>query len=57
MMACRLRAVLAVLAAASRPAVDDGAEINMLAAEVPLQTAGAFLQFLQGSGEEEGKIV
>ena len=57
MVAGRLRAVFAVLAAASRAAVDNGAKVDMLAAEMSLQPAGAFLQFLQGSGEEDGEIV
>ena len=56
-MAGRLRTVAAVLAAASRAAVDDRAEVDVLAAEMTLEPAGAFLQFLERCSEEEGEIV
>ena len=57
MVMSRLRAVAAVFAAMAATPVDDGTEIDVLAAEVLLQGIGTMLQFLQGSREKEGKVI
>ena len=56
-MAGRLRAVLAVLPAAAAAAVDDRAEVDVLAAEMLLEQARAFLQLRERRGEEEGEVI
>ena len=53
-VAGRLCAVLAVLAAAAAAAVDDRAEVDVLAAEVVLQQAGTLLQLSERRLEEQG---
>ena len=56
-MAGRLRAVLAVLPAAAAAAVDDRAEVDVLAAEMLLEQERAFLQLRERRGEEEGEVI
>jgi hypothetical protein len=57
MMAGSLRTVFAVLTTAATAAINDGAEVDVLATEVILQAQGTFLQLSEWSGEEEGKII
>ena len=57
MMAGSLRTVFAVLTTAADAAIDDGAEVDVLATEVILQAQGTFLELSEWSGEEEGKII
>jgi hypothetical protein len=57
MMAGGLRAVFAVFAAPPAAPVDDGAEVNMLAAEMLLQPSGFGGKFLQGRVKEQGKVI
>ena len=53
----RLRAVLAVLAAAAAAPVDDRTEVDVLAAEVVLQQAGALLQLGERRLEEQREVI
>ena len=56
-VAGRLRAVLAVLAAAAAAPVDDRTEVDVLAAEVVLQQAGALLQISERCLEEQREVI
>lgn len=56
-MAGRLCTVLAVLSTAAAAPVDDRAEVDVLAAEMLLEQARAFLQFRERCGEEDRESV
>ena len=56
-VAGRLRAVLAVLAAVAAAPVDDRAEVDGFAAEVVLQQAGALLQLGERRLEEQREVI
>ena len=56
-MAGGLRAVLAVLAAAAGARIDDRAEVDVLAAEMRLQAAGAGAQFVKVGVKEVREVV
>ena len=57
MVAGGLRAVFAVFTAAAAASVEDGAEVDMLATEVVLQTQSACLQFGKWCREKEGEVI
>ena len=56
-MTSRLGAVFTVFAAAAAAAVDDGTEVDVVAAEMALQYAGPLFQFIQRCRQEEAQIV
>ena len=53
MVTSRLGAVFTVFAAAAAAAVDDGTEVDVVAAEMALQYAGPLFQFIQRCRQEE----
>lgn len=57
MVTSRLGAVFTVFAAAAAAAVDDSTEVDVIAAEVALQYAGPFLQFVEWCRQEKAQIV
>ena len=57
MMTGRLRTVFTVFAATAAAAVNDGAEVDVIAAKMALQYAGPFLQFSQRCRQKKAQIV
>ena len=56
LMARRLCAVFAVLAAAPAAPVDDGAQVDMVAAELPLKPVCPLLELVERSFEEQRSV-
>ena len=56
LVARRLRAVFAVLAAAPAAPVHDGAQIDMVAAELPLKAVCPLLEVFERSFEEQRPV-